>query len=247
MIPRRIIESLKNQDIGTLIAEVFVVVIGIFIGLQVDDWNSERKERIDEQLYLAELMEDFTANQAILDETTELLKETLVAMNGLMEQSALEAPTWSVQELNAAVRLIQDMPSFFPVSRAYDNLTGSGDLKILRSRELKNAFALYFARFKVTELVMNTHEMELVQTFQPYIIENMDYQAVGLEREQGFSHPPAVNEARILEVLQSRKFRNVATQKWIISNDLLNEFDEMHGLNKGVIEILKLELAGGAE
>ncbi len=50
MIPRRVIESLKNQDIGTLIAEVFVVVIGIFIGLQVDGWNSERKERIDEQL-----------------------------------------------------------------------------------------------------------------------------------------------------------------------------------------------------
>ncbi len=247
MILRRVSESLKNQDIGTLIAEVFVVVIGIFIGLQVDGWNSERKERIDEQLYLAELMEDFKANQAILDEQTELLKETLVAMNGLMEQSALEAPTWSVQELNAAVRLIQDMPSFLPVSRAYDNLTGSGDLKILQSRELKNAFALYFARAKVTELVMNTHEMELVQTFQPYIIENMDYQAVGLEREPGFSHPPAVNEARILEVLQSREFRNVVMQKWIISNDLLNEFDEMQSLNKSVIEILKLELAGGAE
>ncbi len=245
MIPRRIIESLKNQDIGTLIAEVFVVVIGIFIGLQVDGWNSERKERIDEQLYLAELMEDFRANQAILDEMTELLKETLVAMNGLMEQSALEAPTWSVQELNAAIRRIQEMPFFLPVSRAYDNLTGSGELQILQSRALKNTFALYFAKAEVVELVMRTHEMELVQTFQPYIIENMDYQAVGLERKQGFSHPPAVNVTRILDVLQTPEFRNIAMQKWIISNDLLNQFDDQRGLNTGIIEILKSELAGG--
>lgn len=35
MILRRIIETLKNQDIGTLIAEVLVAVVGIFLGLQV--------------------------------------------------------------------------------------------------------------------------------------------------------------------------------------------------------------------
>ena len=247
MILRRLAEAIAKQNWFTVMLEVLIVVVGIFIGLQADDWNQERRDRIDEQLYLAELLEDFGANQTSLDQMTEQLKEILVAMNGLMEQSALEAPTWSVQELNAAIRRIQEMPFFLPVSRAYDNLTGSGELRILQSRTLKNTFALYFAKAEVVELVMRTHEMELVQTFQPYIIENMDYQAVGLEREPGFSHPPAVNEARILEVLQSRKFRNVAMQKWIISNDLLNEFDEMHGLNKGVIEILKLGLAGGAE
>lgn len=245
MILRRLAEAIAEQNWFTVMLEVLIVVVGIFIGLQADDWNQERRDRIDEQLYLAELMEDFEANQTSLDQMTEQLKEILVAMNGLMEQSALEAPTWSVQELNAAIRRIQEMPFFLPVSRAYDNLTGSGELQILRSRALKNTFALYFAKAEVVELVMRTHEMELVQTFQPYIIENMDYQAVGLERKQGFSYPPAVNETRILDVLQTPEFRNIAMQKWIISNDLLNQFDDQRGLNTGIIEILKSELAGG--
>ncbi len=245
MILRRLAEAIAEQNWFTVMLEVLIVVVGIFIGLQADDWNQERRDRIDEQLYLAELMEDFEANQTSLDQMTEQLKEILVAMNGLMEQSALEAPTWSVQELNAAIRRIQEMPFFLPVSRAYDNLTGSGELQILQSRALKNTFALYFAKAEVVELVMRTHEMELVQTFQPYIIENMDYQAVGLERKQGFSHPPAVNETRILDVLQTPEFRNIAMQKWIISNDLLNQFDDQRGLNTGIIEILKSELAGG--
>jgi hypothetical protein len=245
MILRRLAEAIAEQNWFTVMLEVLIVVVGIFIGLQADDWNQERRDRIDEQLYLAELMEDFDANQTSLDQMTEQLKEILVAMNGLMEQSALEAPTWSVQELNAAIRRIQEMPFFLPVSRAYDNLTGSGELQILQSRALKNTFALYFAKAEVVELVMRTHEMELVQTFQPYIIENMDYQAVGLERKQGFSHPPAVNETRILDVLQTPEFRNIAMQKWIISNDLLNQFYDQRGLNTGIIEILKSELAGG--
>ena len=31
---------------------------------------------------------------------------------------------------------------------------------------------------ELVRLVQDTHEMELVHTFQPYIIENLDYQAV---------------------------------------------------------------------
>lgn len=58
MILRRIITSIKNQDIGTLIAEVIVIVLGIFIGLQVDDWNERRKDRNDEIIYLERIVAD---------------------------------------------------------------------------------------------------------------------------------------------------------------------------------------------
>ena len=94
MILRRLAEAIAEQNWFTVMLEVLIVVVGIFIGLRVDDWNQERRDSIDEQLYLEELMEDFEANQTSLDQMTEQLKEILVAMNGLMEQSALEAPTW---------------------------------------------------------------------------------------------------------------------------------------------------------
>ena len=42
MIIRRIAESIKAQDWFVVSVEVMVVVVGIFIGLQVDDWNKER-------------------------------------------------------------------------------------------------------------------------------------------------------------------------------------------------------------
>ena len=61
------------------------------------------------------------------------------------------------------------------------------------------------------ELIQNTHEMELVQTFQPYVIENMDFQAVFYQRIEDFPLPPAVEESRILEMEIGKTERTRAT------------------------------------
>ena len=44
MILRRLAEGVRKQDWFTVVVEVLIVVVGIFLGLQVDDWNNARKE-----------------------------------------------------------------------------------------------------------------------------------------------------------------------------------------------------------
>ena len=134
------------------------------------------------------------------------------------------------------------MAPFLPVNRAYANLTGSGDLKLIQSRPLKNALAEYYAAAKITLLVQNTHEMELVQIYEPYIIENLDFSAVALGRVDDFPLPPPIEEASILDVLATRQFRNIAVQKWVIATDLLNQARQMLERTNNVLKLL--ELAG---
>ena len=66
MILRRISEAIRNQDWFVVVLEVMIVVVGIFIGLQVDDWNENRK---DEDLEIAYL-KGIKAN--IVDDINEL-------------------------------------------------------------------------------------------------------------------------------------------------------------------------------
>ena len=42
MILRRLAEAIQQQNWFVVLLEVMIVVVGIFIGLQVDDWNQER-------------------------------------------------------------------------------------------------------------------------------------------------------------------------------------------------------------
>ncbi|WP_120199540.1 DUF6090 family protein [Ichthyenterobacterium magnum] len=49
------------------IGEIILVVIGILIALQINNWNERKKERAKEQAFLKEINLDFKSNKAQLD------------------------------------------------------------------------------------------------------------------------------------------------------------------------------------
>lgn len=55
MIVGRIIDDLRQQNWTKLILELLVLITGVFLGLQVDDWNEDRKDRVREDMYLNRL------------------------------------------------------------------------------------------------------------------------------------------------------------------------------------------------
>jgi len=55
MILRRISKNLRSQNWFAVAVEFVIVVVGVFMGLQVQDWNEARKERIEEHALLSRL------------------------------------------------------------------------------------------------------------------------------------------------------------------------------------------------
>ncbi len=232
----------NNIQWGRTAAEGVAIVVSILLAFWIDTWWEDQKEARFEVVYLHELKEDFELNKSTLEIMTARLEGIIRSTLVLQEQSALASPSLPVAELNENFRSITRMATFIPVNRAYANLTGSGDLRLIQSRPLKNALAEYYAAAKITVLVQNTHEMELVQIYEPYIIENLDFSAVALGRVDDFPLPPPVEEASILDVLATRQFRNIAVQKWVIATDLLNQHRQMLERTNNVLKLL--ELAG---
>lgn len=229
----------RSENWFAVVLDLVVVVVGLFLGLQIDTWWEGQKEARLEVAYLLDIREDFELNKTQLHETIAELESIARDMIVLQQQSALPEPGLSVTELNQKFRSIQKMPTFIPVSRAYTNLTGSGDLKLIRNRQLKNALADYYAAVQVTELVHSTHEMELVHTFQPYIIDSLDYAAVNASRIEDLALPPPIDEASILKALATRTFRNVVAQKWVITTDLLDQHRQMLKRTNDVLQLVK--------
>jgi hypothetical protein len=233
----------NNIQWGRTAAEAVAIVFSILLAFWIDTWWEDRREAQYEVVYLYEMQEDFELNKSALEFMTVRLEKILRSTLILQEQSALISPSLPVAELNVNFRSIAQMTAFTPVDRTYVNLTGSGDLKLIQSRALKNALAEYYAAAKIIALVQNTHEMELVHIYEPYIIENLDFTAVALGRVDDFPLPPPVDEARILNVLATRQFRNIAVQKWVISTDLMEQARQMLERTNNVLNLL--EQAGG--
>ncbi|PKM03444.1 MAG: hypothetical protein CVV17_04485 [Gammaproteobacteria bacterium HGW-Gammaproteobacteria-7] len=68
MILRRLAQSIRKQDWLVIAIEFVIVVAGIFVGLQVTEWNEKRQLREREVSYLVRLAEDVAVMRAEIDE-----------------------------------------------------------------------------------------------------------------------------------------------------------------------------------
>lgn len=69
MILRRLADAIREQNWFSIVLEMIIVVVGIFIGLQVDDWNQKRLERQGDQRALALFIDElqFMRDEATVD------------------------------------------------------------------------------------------------------------------------------------------------------------------------------------
>jgi len=61
MILRRVIEHFRKQEWTAIAIDFVIVVVGVFVGLQVNNWNEARRERAKEAFAIAALRSDFQA------------------------------------------------------------------------------------------------------------------------------------------------------------------------------------------
>lgn len=221
------------------IGEIVLVVIGILIALQINNANEIQKNKVTESKYIEEMLEDFEINLQTSKKALSALERDLPALIELLKQSSLDAPTVSIDSLNKMFSFMQSMPFYSSTDRVYNNIMGSGDLKLITSSELKTALSNYYKALNVINIVQSTHEMVLVQQIQPYIIENLDFQAVFFKRIEDYPLPPSIEANRIMDVLKDRKFRSVVVTKLAILEDLLQQNLIMEKLNSDIVDLLK--------
>lgn len=67
MILRRLTANLRAQNWTSVAIELAIVIVGVFIGLQAANWNSERQERNETARLLSQLQVELRAFEGFLD------------------------------------------------------------------------------------------------------------------------------------------------------------------------------------
>ncbi len=133
MLLRRVIAHFKKQEWTAIAIDFLIVVVGVFIGVQVNGWWAGQSDAQRERAYLAALKGDFDEIIVELEDDSAEYAGIAAAMSLLLEQSRKKAPDASVERLNAAAKLLTRMEGTPIASGTYENLTGSGDLSIVRN------------------------------------------------------------------------------------------------------------------
>lgn len=140
MILRRIADGIKNQDWFVVVIEIFIVVIGIYFGLQVDDWNKARQERVSEAEFIVRFHDDLLLAEALSSRVFErrlnLIHDLSTATDVVLANFGRD--TLTVEECRAIgdSRYFSMNISGLP---ALSELMATGGLQILQDQELRRA------------------------------------------------------------------------------------------------------------
>lgn len=144
MLLRRIAKAFRRQDWVTVFVEFALVVAGVLIALQVDNWASAALKRKHEKAALERL---FFEAKAAQDELTFMLART-ERLNQLRRAGVAfidsDAPVPDqVIPLKIGINTMGQFPRLPIVRVVYDELTSSGQMQIIQSAEIRNRVASF--------------------------------------------------------------------------------------------------------
>jgi len=123
------------------IGEIILVVIGILIALQINNWNEYRKERYVEIEILKELNENL--NQDIVNLKTRISENTKFITANKKVLGHLENRTTLTDSLKMYYALLGAYSTFRPITAGYENLKSKG-VDVIQNKELRNAITTLY-------------------------------------------------------------------------------------------------------
>ena len=139
---RLLSENRLSKYLLYALGEIALVMIGILLALQVNDWNETRKERRQEQVLLSKLAQNLRDDIALLAEMI-ASDSAMYARLSRMSQELLDAQNIGDVDLKANALFMTNQ--FYPNRTALDNIISAGQIGLMRHTEMMDQLILYYS------------------------------------------------------------------------------------------------------
>jgi len=143
MILRRFIEHVKEQNWTAIALDFIIVVSGVFIGIQVSNWNAARGDAARAQKYLVEIAANLETDYHSYKDHLDYWARTMdYGMQGLRyARDGGGEPVWPVV---LAFFQASQVAELWPERTAFDELKASGDFRLIGNAELRKELSSYY-------------------------------------------------------------------------------------------------------
>ena len=224
------------------IGEIMLVVIGILIALQINNWNDNRKDSIQGKVVLGSLLENLNQAKA---QSELLISEEYTLKKGLMQILGVVSVENSIDHEiipdSIFKMAVWDLQSDQPTFIAYSNLKNTNKLSLIKNKKLIEKFTdLEFSLNKLNDILedrLSVHQIRIDD-----ILEN-DINFIPLVK----SNVPEINIEKEMpndytELLRIKRVRNLLGMKLSFTQDVINRRENLDKEIEGLISLIKNEL-----
>ena len=169
---RLILENRSRMYLFYMLGEVVIVIVGILIALQVDNWNQRRQERNEAHVFLVRLKNEFLANRGQLVQKIEMREQALGSTRELIRFIDSPPGTVADRQVDSLLALAMPVYTFDPSQGVLNQLTSTDKLTLLQSEALNDKLSNWNSMiqdFKEDENMYNSYNHN---HFRPYIYKN---------------------------------------------------------------------------
>lgn len=209
MILRRITAHVKTQNWFAVGLDFVIVVMGVFIGIQVSNWNASRVDRSNETLYLGYLAEDLQSDLRKIDDVYGVSEWRMSALAAVittatgepmpsiraMPQGDVPIETVADYEPTASQSVIMAMSllvTFDSSDLTYSTLVSTGGVRLLRNQELTRGMQEYNAAVRDLQRIesrLTIYRDEHTRALQQAGVAWIDPMTVAAAAEIARNHP----------------------------------------------------------
>lgn len=170
------------------IGEIFLVVIGILIALQANNWNEIRKDKEKEKTIINALYKDFSKNLELFETGKKIhytaknsAEELLIILDSLDAYEFTKRPSLLANFQNIYLQAMEGQ-TYNPSNGIVNSLISSGNFELLQNDTLQNLIISW------NDVLEDYKEEELAATdfwntrFEPYLIEQAAFSNKDVEK-----------------------------------------------------------------
>lgn len=188
MILRRLTQSLKDQNWTAIVIEFVLLVCGVFLGIQVSNWNAARVDRMEYQAALGRLDAEIDTNLAAIDAfDPDMANELKTASHAFTVLQSCVDNDENLRIVNAGLEIIRGTNGLRLKRNALNEITSNPRLLSQQTAEQRKRFSellFYFESLQPEADYLDRQPQERRMEDNPILRVGAPYSYTG--RYQGF-------------------------------------------------------------
>ncbi|WP_339627654.1 DUF6090 family protein [uncultured Maribacter sp.] len=238
-IRKKFLEQGKTSKyLSYALGEIILVVIGILIALQINNWNEERLDNNREKITIQNLNTEFKENLRDLDSINIILQHTILATENIFGKFKKD-DLQETEQIDSLLNYVIESPSWKPSEFVLNDLQNSGGLSELNNKNLKILLFNWSRFFKELQETMNQTEETNINLIE-YIREHGSLRNIDAKSKK-FPYGPSQLKMNNALLLQNIQFENYIDDKLFVLKESEAAYAEAKLIIQKILEETTLE------
>ena len=170
MLLRQVMKHVADQNWVAVALDFAIVVIGVFVGIQVSNWNAARLSEQRAEDFMHRIHEDISDDITGIESRLAFMEQIIVFGEDAIAYAEADGTDGGWPMVVAFYQASQIWP-FQPNATTYEELLGAGEIGLIRNDMIREELADYYNVSRAEVLTLDPDYRKTIREITPYPVQ----------------------------------------------------------------------------